>query len=100
MFYHSKHKTYLLQPPINFFIAYPIAIPIVHGYAGCAYQKIPGVSGESQSPRPHEFPQCYLVPYPRIQMKNLYVSPDSLSRYKLELFFANLGHLRALFAEP
>lgn len=49
-FCHYKHKTYLLQPPINFFIAYPIAIPIVYGQAGRAYQKILGVSGESQSP--------------------------------------------------
>lgn len=97
MFCHYKH---LSQLPINFFIAYPIAIPIVHGYTGCAYQEISGVSGESQSPGAHELPQRYLVPYSRVQVKDLYVSSDPLSRHELELFLADLGHLRALFAEP
>lgn len=48
MFCHQHNR--LSQSPINFFIAYPLAIPIVHGYASRAYQEMLGVSGESQSP--------------------------------------------------
>lgn len=86
--------------PINFVVAYPVAVPVVYAHASRAYQEIPGVLGESQPPQPHELPQRYLVPYPRVEVEDLYVPPDPLGRDELELPLAGLGGLRALLLEP
>lgn len=93
--YH-KH----LELPINLFVAYPVAVPVVHAHAGRADEEVPGVLGESEPPKPHELPQGTLVPYPRVEVKYLYVPPDPLGRHELKLPLAGLGCLRALLPEP